>query len=81
MATAPSAPRPTKNKEGATLPPRRGRVKAQIFQSLAEAVSSLASKAISKIGGGGGDSSTHSSTAMSGPPSAYASDGYGDDQA
>ncbi|KAL2239785.1 UNVERIFIED_CONTAM: hypothetical protein Sindi_0619700 [Sesamum indicum] len=74
MATAPTAPLPGKNKEGATtLPPKRGRVKAQIFASLAGTVSSLASKAISKIGigGGGGDSSTTTSE----PPSAYASDG------
>ncbi|KAI3461485.1 hypothetical protein Pfo_018148 [Paulownia fortunei] len=82
MATAP--PNPPRN-QNVTLPPKRGRVKAQIFESLAGTVSYVASKArqaLAKIGGGGGggssDSSTSTSTTTSPPPSAYASDGYGD---
>ncbi|KAL8516137.1 hypothetical protein ACS0TY_014708 [Phlomoides rotata] len=71
MATSPS-----KNRSGAaTLPPQRGRIKTQIFESLSGTVSHVASKAgeaLSKIRGGGGGST---STAASSPGRGYDSDG------
>ncbi|KAM7527868.1 hypothetical protein LguiB_031278 [Lonicera macranthoides] len=56
-------------------PPKRGKIKAQIFESIGETIITAASKAgealglIKKEGGGGGSVSTSSN------PSAYNSDG------
>ncbi|XP_073060219.1 uncharacterized protein [Primulina eburnea] len=82
MATDP--PKPPR-KITPAFSPRRGRVKAQIFGSLAAEMSSLASrtgKVFSRLkrGGDGATSTTASSSvsasaATTPPPSAYVSDG------
>ncbi|CAA2992508.1 Hypothetical predicted protein [Olea europaea subsp. europaea] len=71
---------PTQRTQKPNLPPKRGRVKAQIFGSFAETVSSVVSKAgdvLAKIKGSNGAAGSDSSTA-SPPPSGYASDAYSD---
>lgn len=69
MATAPSPPR---GKSNARLPPKRGQIKAQIFDGLVKTVSSAAAKAGTAIGlGSNGDTSGTGSP----PPSGYNSDG------
>ncbi|CAK9172945.1 unnamed protein product, partial [Ilex paraguariensis] len=61
------------------LPPKRGQIKAQIFESLMGTVVSVTSKVGEALrrwardGGGGGSSASASS-----PPSAYCSDGCSD---
>ncbi|KAG6415081.1 hypothetical protein SASPL_122483 [Salvia splendens] len=51
---------------GATVPPKRGRIKAQIFESFAGTVSAVASKAVESLkirrGGDGGSTTDSSST-------------------
>ncbi|KAL8496774.1 hypothetical protein ACS0TY_020449 [Phlomoides rotata] len=77
MGTAP--PR----KQYPTLPPPRGRVKAQIFEGLAGNLSSAVSKAgraLAKMKrqGSASESSDSASASTSPPSSSYASDGYAD---
>lgn len=70
MATTSSTPL---NNNKKSFPPKRGQIKAQIFESLAAAVSSMASKAGEALGiirEGGGTSATASPA-----PSSYNSDG------
>ncbi|KAI6685738.1 hypothetical protein NL676_031651 [Syzygium grande] len=69
MATAPSPPR---GNGQARLPPKRGQIKAHIFEGLVKTLSSAAAKAGNAIGlGSAGDTSS----AGSPPPSGYNSDG------
>lgn len=84
MATSPLNP-PRRQNNINQLPPKRGRIKAQIFESLAGTVYDVAAKAgeaLAKIplgnGGRDGGGSNSTSAATSPPPSAYDSDGYGD---
>lgn len=75
MASASSNP-PTPR-----FPPKRGQVKAQIFESFSETVSFAVSKAgevLAKIKGGGGGSDSSTSFTASPPLSEYASDAYSD---
>ncbi|KAL2508538.1 Uncharacterized protein Fot_32185 [Forsythia ovata] len=68
-------------KQSNSLPPKRGRVTAQIFESLAETVTSTAGQLLVKIKGGAATSDTSASasaSASSSPQSAYTSDGYPD---
>ncbi|CAA2933632.1 Hypothetical predicted protein [Olea europaea subsp. europaea] len=61
------------------FPPKRGQVKAQIFESFSEIVPFPISKAgevLAKIKGGGGGSDSSTSFTASPPLSAYASDAY-----
>ncbi|KAI3411358.1 uncharacterized protein J3R85_018067 [Psidium guajava] len=69
MATAPSPPRGNGNPR---LPPKRGQIKAQIFEDLVKSVSSAAARAGNLIGlGNTGETSGTGSS----PPSGYNSDG------
>jgi hypothetical protein len=65
-----------------SFPPKRGQIKAQIFESLAKTVVSRASKlgkAVGRIIGEGGSGSGSGGSASSTPPlSAYNSDGNSD---
>ncbi|KAH7863797.1 hypothetical protein Vadar_022130 [Vaccinium darrowii] len=75
MATTPSKDSNTSNQRSASLPPKRGQIKARIFESLVKTISSVASKTGEKLGmtqgeGGGGSSSASNSP----PPSTYNSD-------
>ncbi|KAK2643249.1 hypothetical protein Ddye_025012 [Dipteronia dyeriana] len=72
MATVP--PTPQKKKNERTLPPKRGKIKAKIFETLVNKVVGTTSKAdgrgaAEKNGGEGSDSATTTP-----PPSAYNSD-------
>ncbi|KAF8039765.1 hypothetical protein BT93_B2090 [Corymbia citriodora subsp. variegata] len=69
MATAPSPPRGNAN---ARLPPKRGQIKAHIFEGLVKTVTSAAAKAGNAIGLGNAGAT---SAAGSPPPSGYNSDG------
>ncbi|KAG5566834.1 hypothetical protein RHGRI_002395 [Rhododendron griersonianum] len=74
MATSPSKDSNPSNKQSTSFPPKRGQIKARIFESLVKTLSSVALKTgealgrIRKEGGGGG------STSDSPPPSTYNSD-------
>ncbi|KAE8038928.1 hypothetical protein FH972_011390 [Carpinus fangiana] len=63
------------NTTGSPLP-KRGQVKAQIFDSLARGVASVVGKALGSFGGAAG--SGGNSAASTPPPSAYNSDGHPD---
>ncbi|MBA0594653.1 hypothetical protein Gorai_011551 [Gossypium raimondii] len=78
MATCPEK---TKKKK-TQFPPRRGRVKAQIFESIAKTVVSAASKTKEEMGknkseGYDGKSCSSSSTTSTPPQSGYTSEGNG----
>ncbi|XP_021278895.1 uncharacterized protein LOC110412628 [Herrania umbratica] len=78
MATASTTPQRKKDRN---LPPRRGQVKAQIFESVAKTVVSAASKAKQALGknkGEGSDGKSTSSTTTTPPQSGYNSEGNGD---
>ena len=63
-----------------SFPPKRGQIKAQIFESLTKTVVSRASKlgkAVGRIIGEGGSGSGGSASSTP-PPSAYNSDGNSD---
>ncbi|KAI8573775.1 hypothetical protein RHMOL_Rhmol01G0302200 [Rhododendron molle] len=76
MATSPSKDSNPSNKPTTSLPPKRGQIKARIFESLVKTISSVASKTgealgrIRKEGGGSGSGSNSDSP----PPSTYNSD-------
>lgn len=75
METGSSTPQ---EKKTASFPPRRGQIKAKIFESLVKAVTNMTSKPEAQGknrgegSGGGGSASTTS------PPSAYSSDANSD---
>ncbi|OMO91437.1 hypothetical protein COLO4_18387 [Corchorus olitorius] len=75
MATAPTYPQ-RKNRE-TSLPPKRGQVKAQIFESMAKTVVS-AFKAFVGNKGEGSDGKSSSSATTTPPESGYNSAGNGD---
>lgn len=87
MASASTNP---EKKRNASLPPKRGQIKAQIFESLVETVVSAVSRvgeALGRIRGEGSSSSGGSSVTLTPPestasstphPSAYNSDGTAD---
>lgn len=71
----------TKKKE-TQIPPRRGRVRAQIFESIVKTVASAVSKTKEKMGkqkreGYDGKSCSSSSTTSTPPQSGYTSEGNG----
>ncbi|XVF05625.1 hypothetical protein REPUB_Repub05bG0188900 [Reevesia pubescens] len=70
----------TKKKE-TQFPPRRGQIKAQIFESMVKTVVSVASKAKEALGKNKverSDGKSSSSTTTTPPQSAYNSEGNGD---
>ncbi|KAA8543980.1 hypothetical protein F0562_021843 [Nyssa sinensis] len=73
MATASSNP---SKKQNTNAPPKRGQIKAQMFESFVQTVTSVVSKAKEALGnirrGSGSDSSSASTSPL---PSAYNSDG------
>ncbi|PSS28945.1 Junctophilin-1 like [Actinidia chinensis var. chinensis] len=73
MASTP--PNPSK-KQNPSFPPKRGQIKAQIFESWVNALSLAVSKAGEALGRirRGGVGSSGGSTSESPPPSAYNSD-------
>lgn len=73
MATV-SAPSATSqnDRNRTTLPPRRGQIKAQIFESMVKAAKAAAAAAFLGIRNSRGDSSNSDDTP---PPSTYNSDG------
>ncbi|RWR85888.1 hypothetical protein CKAN_01476400 [Cinnamomum micranthum f. kanehirae] len=73
MAIQPIINFPKKGK-GEPLPPKRGRIKAKIFEDLLESIPYLASRAGKKAGEDGGSSSDDGPAFSSPPPSAYALD-------
>ncbi|KAJ8631483.1 hypothetical protein MRB53_024806 [Persea americana] len=73
MAIQPITNLPKKGKEE-PLPPKRGRIKAKIFEELFESIAYFASKAGKKACGDGGSSSDEGSAFNCPPPTAYASD-------
>lgn len=80
MATTSPAPEKKKKNSSFPEPPRRGRIKAQIFNGLVKSVVSKVSKAGESLGrltgnGGGGGGGSASSTS---PRSAYNSEGKSD---
>lgn len=63
-------------KQATSLPPKRGQIKAQIFESLVETVTSKAEQVLAKIKGGGGSvNGGATSDPSSSPLTAYTSDG------
>ncbi|KAK7854456.1 hypothetical protein CFP56_032252 [Quercus suber] len=69
----------TQKKKTTSLPPRRGQVKAHIFESLANTFASVVSKVgevVAKIKGEGGSEGNSSSSTP--PRSSYNSDGNSD---
>ncbi|KAK3442224.1 hypothetical protein EUGRSUZ_B02450 [Eucalyptus grandis] len=73
MATAPSPPRGNGSGNGnGRLPPKRGQIKAQIFEGFVKTLSSAAAKAGNAIGLG---STGATSGTGSPPPSGYNSEG------
>lgn len=66
-------------KQATSLPPKRGQIKAQIFESLVETVTSKAEQVLAKIKGGGGSvNGGATSDPSSSPLTAYTSDGSPD---
>ncbi|KAK4606268.1 hypothetical protein RGQ29_000501 [Quercus rubra] len=63
----------TPQKENSKLPPKRGQIKARIFESFVKKVVSTASKLV-KIGGKGGCSESSASSKSTPPSSAYNSE-------
>lgn len=63
----------TTQKEKASLPPKRGQIKAQIVSSFVKFVTSTATKG-GKVMNGYGDNDGGGSTSSTPPPSAYNSD-------
>ncbi|XVF46418.1 hypothetical protein PTKIN_Ptkin03bG0025000 [Pterospermum kingtungense] len=79
MAT-PTDDHPQRKKE-TQFPPRRGKIKAQIFESIIKTMVSAASKAKEVLGknrGEGSDGKNSSSTTTTPPQSGYNSEGNGD---
>ncbi|KAL3653093.1 hypothetical protein CASFOL_002774 [Castilleja foliolosa] len=80
MTTPP--PNTSRMQNAGSFPPRRGRVKAQIFESLAVNLSFVASKAtqvlVNAKGGSSSAASASTSATASPPQSSYASDGCPD---
>ena len=70
----------TQNKKSTRLPPQRGQVKAQIFESVVNTVVSVVSivreKIVGRIRGEGGSGGNSASSTP--PPSSYNSDGNSD---
>lgn len=71
----------TPQKKKSNLPPKRGQIKAQIFSSLVDSVSSTISKTgesirnvFEKSGGDSGSGSASASSASTPPPSGYNSE-------
>nr|GMD12488.1 hypothetical protein COLO4_18387 [Ipomoea batatas] len=64
-----------KKKKITSLPPKRGQVKAQIFKSIAEGISSSMASVFRKQREGSTTSTSAASTAA--PPSPHTSDGGG----
>lgn len=64
---------PHNKEKAASFPPKRGKIKAQIFNSLVKIVTSTVSKA-GKFKGSGGDNSGGDSATSTPPPSDYNSD-------
>ncbi|XVE59146.1 hypothetical protein DITRI_Ditri05aG0022200 [Diplodiscus trichospermus] len=79
MATA--STNTQRKKKETQVPPRRGQIKAQIFESMVKTVVSAASKAKEALGknkGDGSDGRCSSSTTTTPPQSGYNSEGNGD---
>ncbi|XWS53226.1 hypothetical protein CRYUN_Cryun11dG0139700 [Craigia yunnanensis] len=78
MATASTTPQ--RKKKETQFPPRRGQIKAHIFESLVKTVVSAASKAKEALGKNkeGSDGKSSSSTTTTPPQSGYNSEGNGD---
>lgn len=61
----------TQNKNSQPFPPKRGKIKAQIFESIVKTVKST----VTSIAGGSSDSGKSSSAGGTPPASSYSSDG------
>ncbi|KAB2606776.1 hypothetical protein D8674_006493 [Pyrus ussuriensis x Pyrus communis] len=75
METGSSA---SQEKKAATCPPRRGQIKAKIFESLVKAVTNMTSKPGAQGKNGGEGSGGGGSASTTSPPSAYSSDANSD---